>query len=83
MRIKILCEENPIILRSEKLILIINRNLLIKRELSAEFIINYFTPFSLAGLINLLIYNLNIGPFVMIGEEKRNLRIKAAKYFLF
>jgi hypothetical protein len=55
MKIKILYEKDPTILRSEKLILIINRNLLIKRELLIKFIINYFIPLSLAGLIDLLL----------------------------
>jgi hypothetical protein len=82
MRIKILCEKNPIILKSEKLILIINRNLLIKRELSAEFIINYSTPLNFAGLVDLLFCDLNIGSSGMVKKEKRDSRIKTAKQFL-
>src|SRR6266536_3296850 len=58
------------------------RSLLTKRESSAGFIINHPAPLSLAGLVGLLLCDLNIGPSVMVGEEKRDSRTKAARQSL-
>jgi hypothetical protein len=73
MRIKALCEKGPTISRPEKLALIISR------RLSAGFIINHPAPLSLARLISLLFCDLNIGLSVMVGEEKRDSKIKTVR----